>query len=82
MCVATGTRNGPAGQRRSKPRKLRVCWSDPDQEPAGWLSAKTGAKRPGTGTSHTSHCCMIEHDESLWLSNTTHFTLVKILYKY
>lgn len=50
LYVATGTRNGPAGQRRSKPRELRVCWSYPDQGPTGWLSAKTGAKRPGTGT--------------------------------
>lgn len=52
LCVAIGTRIGPAGQRRSKPRELRVRWSDPDQGSAGWLSAKTGAKRPGTGTTH------------------------------
>lgn len=79
VCVATGTRNGPAGQCRSKPRELCVCWSDPDQEPAGWLSAKTGAKRPGTGTSHRRHCFMFRQDESLCLNTTSEFILTTLL---
>lgn len=59
--AAAGIRNGPAGQRWSKPRELRVCWSDPDQEPASRLPAKTGTKCTGAGT--RSRC------ENLWGEN-------------
>lgn len=47
--IVAGTGNSPFGKHRSKPRELCVRWSHSDQESADRVSAKIGAKRPGTG---------------------------------